>query len=139
MNDKPRCVFDTGVLVSAVIFKESTPGQAFQAALKTHVILLSRATAQELREVLARPKFDRYIHLSTRMRFLAALLRRAAIVEVEQSFHACRDPKDDKFLELAVAGNASFLVTGDEDLLVLSPFHGVAVVTPAEFLAVAAA
>jgi putative PIN family toxin of toxin-antitoxin system len=133
-NDEPRYLFDTGVLVSAALFTESTPGRALAAALRGGSILLSQATAQELQNVLGRPRFERYVRLATRRRFLAALLRRATLVEVNQSFHVCRDPRDDKFLELAVAGHASFIVTGDKDLLALNPFHGVPILTPAEFL-----
>jgi putative PIN family toxin of toxin-antitoxin system len=134
MTDAPRYVLDTGVLISAALFEGSVPGQALGAALRNGELLLSSATAQELQEVLGRPKFDRYVRAATRGRFLAALLRRARIVEPEASIHVCRDPRDDKFLDLAVAGRASFLVTGDGDLLVLHPFRNVAIVTPAEFL-----
>jgi predicted nucleic acid-binding protein len=51
-----------------------------------------------------------------------------------QHVRASRDPKDDKFLEAAVNGRASVLVTGDRDLLDLNPFRGVAIVTPADYL-----
>jgi predicted nucleic acid-binding protein len=47
---------------------------------------------------------------------------------------ACRDPKDDKFLELAVSGAACCVVTGDQDLLALHPFRSVSILTPAQFL-----
>ena len=56
-------------------------------------------------------------------------------VAITESVGACRDPKDDKFLELAVSGRADYLVTGDLDLLVLDPFRGVRILTPADFLA----
>jgi predicted nucleic acid-binding protein len=46
---------------------------------------------------------------------------------------ACRDPKDDKFLELAVNGRAEVIVSGDADLLVLDRFHGIPIITPAAF------
>ena len=138
MNESLRYVFDTGVIVSAALFKESTPGQALRAATEGGAILLSPATAKELQEVLIRPKFDDYVRLTTRKRFLAALLRRATVVETTESLHVCRDPRDDKFLELAVCGRASFIVTGDSDLLVLNPFQGIPIVTPAEFLAIVA-
>jgi putative PIN family toxin of toxin-antitoxin system len=126
------------VLVSAALLKESTPGQAFQAALRVGSVLLSPPTAKELQSVLTRPKFDRYVRLATRRRFLAALLRRAAFVETPDLLHACRDPRDDKFLELAVTGQAAYIVTGDKDLLVHNPFEGIQIVTPAEFLKVIA-
>ena len=48
----------------------------------------------------------------------------------------CRDPKDDQILELAVSGNADCIVTGDDDLLTLNPFRGIAIITPADFLRV---
>jgi uncharacterized protein len=138
MNEARRYVFDTGVLVSAALFKESTPGQALRVAVRGGAILLSPAAANELQEVLIRPKFDDYVRLTTRKRFLAALLRQATIVDTTESLHVCRDPKDDKFLELAVSGRAAFLVTGDSDLLILNPFQETRIVTPAEFLAIVA-
>jgi predicted nucleic acid-binding protein len=57
------------------------------------------------------------------------------IVEVEQPVRASRDPKDDKFLEAAVNGRADVLVTGDRDLQDLHPFRGIAILTPADYLA----
>jgi len=104
-------------------------------ALRRGRLLLSQATAEEIAEVLNRTKFDRYVSIPTRKRFLAALVREALIVETDRSFTVCRDPKDDKFLELAVCGNASFLVSGDKDLLALHPFQGIPIATPAAFLA----
>jgi len=51
------------------------------------------------------------------------------------STKVCRDPKDNKYLELAVAANASCIVTGDQDLLVLNPFRNIPILTSADFLA----
>jgi putative PIN family toxin of toxin-antitoxin system len=138
MIEAPRYVFDTSVLVSAALFKESTPGQALRTAVGYGSILLSPTTAKELQEVLARPKFDSYVRLTTRKRFFAALVHRAVIVETVDSLHVCRDPRDDKFLELAVEGRASFIITGDRDLLVLNPFQGIPIVTPTDFLRIVA-
>lgn len=84
--------------------------------------------------MLSRPKFDRYVRLSTRKRFLAALLRRAEIIETELKLRVCRDPRDDKYLELAVVGKASVIISGDDDLLILDPFQGIRILTPAKFL-----
>jgi len=55
-------------------------------------------------------------------------------VEIKTRIRACRDPKDDKFLEVAVDGRADAIVTGDHDLLELHPFHGIAILTPADYL-----
>ena len=129
-----RSIFDTNALVSAFLSERSTPGRAFLAALGAGVVLLSEETVTELVDVASRPKFDRYVTAGDRDRFVAALVRRAELVEVEEPVVACRDPKDDKFLSLAVAGSASVIVSGDEDMLVLHPFQGVPILTPAAFL-----
>ncbi len=134
MNPEPRYVFDNSAVVSAVLFEQSVPGQAFSAALDNGTILLSPATFAELSEVLGRKKFDRYLKREEREKFLVMLLGEATVVEVTEEIRACRDPKDDKFLELVISGGASCLVTGDQDLLVLHPFRGVSILTPAQFL-----
>jgi uncharacterized protein len=66
--------------------------------------------------------------------FLAALVQEAEQVEITELITACRDAKDNKFLELAVSGGASHIVSGDGDLLALHPFRGIAVVTTQAFL-----
>ena len=58
----------------------------------------------------------------------------AELVEITERIAACRDPKDDKFLELAVNGHADVLITGDADLLALNPFRRVPIITPADFV-----
>jgi uncharacterized protein len=123
-------------LISGLIFKSSKPAQAFQYALKSGDILLSPQTLAELSEVLSRKKFDRYVTSVEREEFLEALIERAILVEPIETVTVCRDPKDDKFLELALNGKASFIITGDEDLLELNPFSGVRILKPDEFLQV---
>jgi putative PIN family toxin of toxin-antitoxin system len=130
-----RIVMDTGVVVSAVLLPRSVPRQAFDAATRLGKLLISDESVGELDEVLRRAKFDKYVPSALRLEFLAALVQSAAIVEIEHVVTGCRDPRDDKFLSLAVNGQADFLVSGDQDLLVLNPFQGIAIVTPAEFLA----
>ncbi len=66
---------------------------------------------------------------------LKLILLRGAEVRPTRRITVCRDPKDDKFLEVAVAGRADAIVSGDLDLLVLSPFEGIPILEPAEFLA----
>jgi len=55
-------------------------------------------------------------------------------VTIHLSVHACRDPRDDKFLEVAVNGMADLIVTGDDDLLVLDRFRPTRILTPKQFL-----
>ena len=92
------------------------------------------AALEELSEVLQRRRFERYLTAEEREEFLRALIAEATLVEPDLTLDACRDPKDNKFLELAVSGSARYLVTGDQDLLVLNPFRDVAIVTPHQFL-----
>jgi len=129
-----RFVFDTNVIISAVLFNNSVPGQAFIRALDHGRILVSKALVRELSRVLGRDRFDRYVTREERDAFLSSLIRESSLIEISQAVQVCRDPEDDQILELAVNGNATYIVTGDADLLVLNPFRGIEVVTPAEFL-----
>ena len=76
--------------------------------------------------------------LADRLEVLELLLKNAAVVDITEPVAACRDPDDDKFLELAVNGSATCVVTGDADLLALHPFRGIPILTPADFLALVA-
>ncbi len=134
MRNKPRYVFDTNTIVSALLFENSNPGRALQEATDRGALLLSLEIAEELAEVLRRNKFDRYVRRKIREEFLKALIQQAVFVEVTENIQACRDPKDDKFLELAVSGNATQVITGDRDLLALNPFRGISILTPKQFL-----
>lgn len=125
-------VFDNNVLVSAVLLG-GVPRNAFDKLLDTGTILVSVPVLLELAEVLNREKFDKYVTHDERMRFLVSFLKVAEIIEISETITVCRDPKDDKLLELAVSGNADFLVTGDKDLLALNPFREVDIITPREF------
>lgn len=129
-----RYVCDTNVIVSALLLPESTPGRAFQYLLANATLLVSSETLRELDDVLARPKFERYVHREEREHFVAALLDRAELVEVIHEVQACRDPSDDKFLALALSGSVTAIVTGDPDLLDLDPFDGVEIISPTQFV-----
>jgi uncharacterized protein len=129
-----RCVFDTNVVVSTLLFNQSTPAQAFFAALHAGEILVSADAIAEINDVLSRKRFTRYVSEEERARFLQSLLHEARLVEIRVKVRACRDPKDDKFLELAVNGEADCIVSGDEDLLTLDPFRGIPILTSDKFL-----
>lgn len=129
-----RCVFDANIVVSALLFKDSVPGRAFFLALDHEVILVSLATVEELIEVLSRRKFDRYLTVEEREEFLESLLVEAEFVEVLEEAKVCRDPKDDKFLNLAASGGASCIVTGDDDLLILRTYRDAQILRPGDFL-----
>jgi putative PIN family toxin of toxin-antitoxin system len=129
-----RWVFDTNVLISRLLNPGGTPARAVDAGLGSGLLLLSDDTFGELAEVLMRPKFDPYLTTEERLQALQATSAVCRRVRVSRTLKACRDPRDDKFLEVAVHGLAHALVTGYPDLLVLHPFHGVPILTPAEFI-----
>ncbi len=128
-----RVVLDTNVLVSAALKQNSTPAAAARAVERGDVMLKSLGTERQLLEVLARPYFVRLIGDESRI-WLRKLMSAAELVTITERIAACRDPTDDKFLELAVSGHADLIVSGDADLLVLNPFRGIPVVTPAAFM-----
>lgn len=134
MSDELRFVFDTNIIVSAALFKTSIPRQALNLARTTGKLLMSWPTMTELQDVLNREKLDKYITEEERMLFLEALARESMLIEVTETIVDCRDPKDNKFLELALSGNATCIASGDDDLLVLNPFRGIPILTSQEFL-----
>lgn len=129
-----RIVFDTNVLVSALMFPRSVPRQAFNLAYSTGKILASTATTLELEEVLSRKKFEKYFSMEERIQFVARFFADAEIIEIKEKITACRDRKDDKFLELAVNGKADYIITGDQDLLVLHPFQNIVIISVSDYL-----
>jgi len=131
---KPRIVVDTGVAVSAILLPGSIPRQAFDAAVSTADLLVSEATLSELDTVLRRPKFNKYVSEEQRLEFHSALVQASVEIEVTVTIVACRDAKDDKFLELALSGSATCILSGDEDLLTLNPYRGIRIMTPQAFL-----
>ncbi len=130
----PRHVFDTNILVSAVIKPRSNPAAALRKALRSGLLLYCKDTRQERKEVLLRPRFERYRPHTLRERYLRSLLEISKRIDQVPALQACRDPRDDKFLALAVAGHADCIITGDKDLLALHPFRGIAILTPMAYL-----
>ncbi len=129
-----RIVFDTNTLISASLNKNSVSGKAFYQAAETCISLASEETSKELKEVVIRSKFDKYASLESRVLFYENYLKDALTLPVSIKLNDCRDPKDNKFLELAVVGDAKVIVTGDSDLLVLHPFRGILIMNSAAFL-----
>ena len=132
--NKPRFVFDANVIVSAFLFKTSPPRLALETAKNQGIIILSEMVIDELSNVLSRSKFDRYLAKSIRQELLETLVEASLLVQPSESIDECRDPKDNKYLELAISGHAESLITGDEDLLVLNPFRNIKIITVLEFL-----
>ena len=136
MSSKIRYVFDTNVIVSSLLFEHSKPAQAFNYALNHGEVLLSSELLEELSDVLGRKKFNRFLTSEERDEFLETFIDRAILIDVLEKVQECRDSKDDKILELALDGQAQYIVRCDKDLLVLNPFRDVKIVTAEEFLQV---
>ncbi len=128
-----RIVVDTNVFVSAALKDKSLPSIALHLATQRAVLLKSAATETQLLEVIARPYLAKLIAPAISDWF-KQLMAKAELVAITEKIAACRDHTDDKFLELAVSGHADFILTGDADLLVLNPFRGIPIVTPATFV-----
>jgi putative PIN family toxin of toxin-antitoxin system len=128
-----RLVVDTNVFVSAAIKENSLPFLVVRWIDRHDGLLKSAATEQQRLEVLRRP----YIVSATipgLREGVARILAAAELVPITEQITACRDPTDDKFLELAVSGQADLIVSGDADLLALNPFREIPIVTPATFV-----
>jgi|ERR1019366_858177 putative PIN family toxin of toxin-antitoxin system len=128
-----RVVVDTNVFVSAALKDKSLPALAVHLATQHGVLLKSAATEHQLFDVLARPYFASLVSAASHEWF-KKLMAAAESIEIIKRIVACRDPTDDKFLELAVNGHADLIVSGDNDLLVLNPFQGIPIVAPATFV-----
>lgn len=131
---RERVVLDTNVLISGALFTTSTPASALEKAIKDGQLLASTATLRELVDRLLSTKFDSYVSREKRNALLVRLAPLIEMVEIVDTVEASRDPTDDKFLEVAVNGRADVVVTGDEDLLALNPYHGIAILTPADYI-----
>ncbi len=133
-----RAVIDTGVLVSAMIRRQGTTGEVlcalrdgrFTAVYSTDLLV-------EIIDVLGRPGLRAKYHIEPDdISVVINMIRlRGDLVIPTRKVAACRDPKDDKFLEAALAGCAECIVSGDSDLLDLTPFEKIPILRPAEFLA----
>ena len=132
-----RFIVDTNLLVSAIIKPISRPGMALEKAMLKGKLCFSQATATELNEVLRRNKFDRIMPPDKRLAMLDALFDDAILITDNViPIVACRDPKDDRFLEPAVSAKADMLITGDKDLLILHPFRGIPIISAIDFLSI---
>ena len=133
-----RAVIDTGVLVSAVIKPAGAIGEVLHALRDGQLTTIySTDILVEIIEVLGRPAFRTKYHIMPEdITALVNLVRlRGELVTPQKKISACRDPKDNKFLEAALAGEADCIVSGDADLLVLTPFQDIPILRPAEVLA----
>jgi uncharacterized protein len=131
-----RLVIDSNVWIAALISPTGTARQLVDTVLDRDIdILMSEATYAELASRLDRPKFDRYREPESWNSFLGALVELVLWHEdAGTATGTSRDVDDDKFLALAVTGQADAIISGDGDLLELVTHEGIPVLTPRQFL-----
>ena len=134
-REKLNIVLDTSTYVSALISKEGVSAKIFEFIIKRKLFnFYTEEILVEVNDVLNREKFnlekdkiEHFISLIKQISFLIQQLEQYKIIK-------CRDPKDDKFLSLASQIEADYLITWDEDLLVLKEINSTKIITPEEFI-----
>jgi hypothetical protein len=129
-------VIDVNVFISAFLFTNSKPREALDKAQDLGFVLLSNSIFLELLEVINRSKFNRYLSPERKQKLIGDLTETSIFIEPNLVINECRDPKDNKYLELAVAGQADCIITGDQDLLILNPFRQIKIITVQQFLTI---
>lgn len=126
-KDNIRVVIDTNVWIGFLIGK--TLSGLSEAMFNNKIkILFSEELFDELVEVLQRPKFEKYFSRENITELISLLHSKAEQVEITKYFNDCRDPKDNFLLDLGISGNADYLITGDDDLLTMNPFHSLQII-----------
>ena len=127
-------VFDTNVLISAILDVKSSAANALLKARNQGRLLVSYEVTQEYLSVFSRKKFDKWVSFDSRIHFIENIIENSMSVNVMWQVSECRDIKDNMFLSLAVSAEANCIVSGDKDLLVLHPFCGIPILSPIAFL-----
>ena len=127
-----RVVFDTSSLLPACLHPERESAQTLRSTLLEHEVFASPQTFNELVTVLARDKFNAWRPLPQRLVWAQLLREAITLIEPSTPITDCRDPKDNKFLELALAAQADVLVSSDIHLLEMHPFRGIPILSLAQ-------
>jgi len=128
-------VFDTNVLISSALLPYSSNRNALNKAMVSEILATSDSTFEGFIEVLFRKKFDKYfLDDEERWTLIYKLEANSKHFKPDLIITDCRDPKDNKFLEVAISANASCLITGDKDLLILHPFRGIPILNAVDFV-----
>lgn len=129
-----RFVVDTNILVSAALFPSSIPAKALNIVLNSGKLLFSAETKNELLKVLNRPKFNKYFNEGQKENFFLSFIKVETLVSPNIKIMECRDFKDNMFLELALFSKAHYIITGDQDLLIMNPFKGIPILSSQDFI-----
>lgn len=132
---EPRCVVDTNVLISAALSRHGKPRTVVEFVTASGILLFSQATFEEFVTRMRQQRLEKYFaDLRERDQYIASIfVRSSPFIEITKDIAACADPDDDMFLECALSGAADYIVTGNLKDFPASPFHGVAILSPADF------
>ena len=130
---RKRIVFDTSSLIPACLNPDREPAQIFRRALLEHDVFTSAEAFNELASVLSRDKFNAWRPIEHRMMWVRLFREAIIFVDTDTVVTECRDPKDNKFLELSLSAKADVLVASDIHLLELHPFRGVHILQLSDF------
>jgi len=127
-------VLDTNIWVSFALNRNSELGRSVAQLIAKQPYAFSEDTFRELTEVILRNKFDPYVSRRSRIEILRLIASGAEWFKPANEVSECRDPEDNKFLELAITANATHILTGDDDILCLDPFRGIRITTLSFFV-----
>ncbi len=122
LKTKDRIIIDTNLWISFLLTKDYSKLDTIFLTEGIH-LLFSQELLEEFIEVAERPKFRKYFPLSDLEGLLKQIHLHAEFVKVTSEINTCRDPKDNFLLSLAKDGNATHLITGDKDLLVIEQLN----------------
>jgi putative PIN family toxin of toxin-antitoxin system len=127
-----RIVIDTSVWIS-FFFGKVLKNLSNYLENDNFILLFSNELLDELIEVLSRPKFRKHISEEDIMEIIGIINYKAEWITIKEKTDICRDKKDNFLLDLALNGKAHYLVTGDDDLLVIKEFGSTKIVNYKEF------
>ncbi|MEQ8672330.1 MAG: putative toxin-antitoxin system toxin component, PIN family [Aggregatilineales bacterium] len=138
MTEKIRAVIDTQIFLRAAINSKSLPAKIIFDYSERYELLMSDAIVDEIKDVLNRPKLRKKFSSLTDevVNSVVSLLKTAENITVTAVTAVSRDPKDDIFIACAEHGKANYIVSEDQDLLVLNPYKTVQIINASAFLAV---
>jgi len=128
-----KVILDTNIWISFLISKELKKIDLLFEKEKIQFVF-SHELIEEFMEVVSRPKFEKYFDKNKIEQILTIIEHLALIVNVKTEVSICRDKKDNFLLALAHESKADYLITGDNDLLVLNPFGNTKILNYSEFI-----
>ena len=133
MNNKTKLVIDTNIFISAFLGGKNAKFLLKEVVNDTYELIMSKQQLKEIEQVMKRPKFHKYITSSEIDELINLLSLKIIVPSIYEKINDCRDSKDNMILEEAVYGNAQYIITGDEDLLVLNPYRWINILTLRDF------